>query len=111
MSLITRITVVAACAVILVPFRAHAQTPAPAKDTVVAHKADSAAAKDSAATDDNVDLSTLTGFYEIVPGKGLTITLENGTLFGAPSTGEKKKLIYKSGLAFTVEGTKMTLSF
>jgi hypothetical protein len=105
MSLFTRIIVVAACAV-LVPASAHAQNPAPTPTTTdtAAHKTD------SAATDD-IDKSTLTGFYEVAPGRGLTITLEKDTLYGAPSSGEKRKLIYQSGLAFAVEGTKMTLTF
>ena len=107
MSLASRITVIAACAVILVPALVHAQDPAPPRDTV-ASKVDSAATTDSTNT---VDKSTLTGFYEIVPGRGLTISLEKDTLYGAPSSGEKKKLIYQSGLSFAVEGTKMTLTF
>jgi hypothetical protein len=105
MSLLTRINVVAAaCAIILAPALAYAQDPAPAKDTV-AQKADSAAITDT------IDKSTLTGFYEVAPGRGLTITVEKDTLYGAPSSGEKRKLIYQSGLAYAVEGTKMTLTF
>ena len=108
MSLLTRLTVVAASTVILLPFSAKAQDPAPPKDTVT-QKTDSTAPKtDSTAA---VDKSLLTGFYEIMPGRGLTITLEKDELYGAPSSGEKKKLIYQSGLAFAVEGTKMTLTF
>ena len=104
MALRTRLSVIAVCAVILVPFSVHAQDPAPPKDTA-AKKAD------SAATTETVDMSLLTGFYEIVPGRGLTITLEKDQLYGAPSSGEKRKLIFTSGLAFAVEGTKMTLTF
>ena len=108
MSLITRLTVVAAIAVILVPSFARAQDPAPPRDTVT-QKTDSVAPKPDSAAD--VDKSLLTGFYEIMPGRGLTITLEKNELYGAPSSGEKRKLIYQSGLAFAVEGTKMTLTF
>lgn len=104
MSLVTRITIVAACAVFLAPAAARAQDPAPPKDTVT-QKADSAAATDT------IDKSTLTGFYELAPGRGLTITLEKDTLYGSPSSGEKRRLNYQSGLAFGVEGTKMTLTF
>ena len=103
MSQITRLIVVA-CALILVPAVSHAQNPAPPKDTV-------SQKTDSAATTDTIDKSTLTGFYEVAPGRGLTITLEKDTLYGAPSSGEKRKLIYQSGLAFLVDGTKMTLTF
>lgn len=105
MSPLTRISAVAAFAVFLSPALARAQDSAPAKDTA-AQKADSAAP-----ATDAIDKSTLTGFYEVAPGRGLTITLEKDELYGAPSTGEKKKLIYQSGLAFGVEGTKMTLTF
>ena len=104
MSQITRLTVVVACALILAPAISHAQNPAPPKDTV-------AQKSDSAATTDTIDKSTLTGFYEVAPGRGLTITLEKDTLYGAPSSGEKRKLIYQSGLAFLVDGTKMMLTF
>ena len=109
MSLLTRLSVVAATAVILGPISVKAQNPAPPKDTAITQKTDSAASKtDSTAA---VDKSLLTGFYEIMPGRGLTITLEKDELYGAPSSGEKKKLIYQSGLLFAVEGTKMTLTF
>lgn len=107
MSLLTRITAVAAFAAIFAPAIARAQDPAPAKDTV-APKADSAAA---ATTTDTVDKTTLTGFYELAPGRELAITLEKGELYGAPPNAEKKKLIYQSGLAYAVDGTKMTLTF
>lgn len=104
MPLFTRITLVAACAVVLVPALARAQNPAPPKDTA-AQKADSAAPADT------IDKSALIGFYEVAEGRGLTITLDKDTLYGAPSSGEKRRLIYQSGLAFSVEGTKMTLTF
>ena len=104
MSLVNRIALIIACALVLIPASARAQDLAPPKDTA-AQKTDSAAPADS------VDRSLLTGFYELAPGRGLTITLEKGELYGAPSSGEKRKLIYQSGLAFLVEGTKMTLTF
>ena len=104
MSPFSRLAVVAACTVMLAPFAARAQDPAPPKDTTTK-------GADSAATADTIDKSTLTGFYEIAPGRGLTITLEKDTLYGAPSSGEKRKLIYQSGMAFLVDGTKMTLTF
>ena len=104
MSILTRITIVAACAFFLLPALARGQDPAPAKDSVALNA-------DSAATHDTIDKSTLTGFYELAPGRGLTITLEKDTLYGAPSSGEKRRLNYQSGLAFGVEGTKMTLTF
>jgi len=105
MSLFTRLAFVVICAVVVVPVSAHAQNPAPAKDTA-AQKPDSAAP-----AADTIDKSLLTGFYEIADGRGLTITLDKDQLYGAPSSGEKRKLIYQSGLAFAVEGTKMTLTF
>ena len=99
---VSRIALVAICSIVFVPFSARAQNPA---DTA-AKKPDSAAAADN-----TIDRSLLTGFYEIAPGRGLTISLEKDELYGAPSSGEKRKLIYQSGLAFLVEGTKMTLTF
>ena len=104
MTLVTRILNVTACAV-LVPASSRAQDPAPPKDTVT-QKTDSAIAADT-----TIDKSLLTGFYEIMDGRGLTITLEKDTLYGAPSSGQKRRLIYQSGLAFAVDGTKMTLTF
>ena len=86
----------------LLPTAARAQQ----QDTVKREAA--AATVDSAAT---VDLDALTGFYEIAPGRGLTITTDKGSLYGQPSTGEKRKLIHQSGTAFAVDGTKMTLTF
>ena len=105
MSLITRFSFVVALA--LVPFSARAQATTPT-DTAP-KKADSAAATTS--TTDAIDKSTLVGFYEIMPGRGLTITLEKDELYGAPSSGEKRKLIYQSGYAFLVDGTKIMLTF
>ena len=105
MYLLTRLTVAAVCAVLVIPSLAHAQDPAaPPKDTATKKP-------DSAATAAAVDKSLLTGFYEIEAGRGLTITLEKDTLYGAPPNGQKRKLIYQSGLAFAVDGTKMTLTF
>ena len=105
MPFLARITVVVV-ALFLIPVSTRAQEPAaPPKDTI-------AKKVESAAVANTVDLSLLTGFYEIAPGRGLTITLEkDNTLYGAPSSGEKRKLIYQSGLAFLVDGTKMTLTF
>jgi hypothetical protein len=102
---VARLTLVAICSLVFVPVAAHAQNPAPPADSAAAKKPDSAAATET------VDKSLLTGFYEIAPGRGLTITLDKDELYGAPSSGEKRKLIYQSGLAFLVEGTKMTLTF
>jgi len=101
---VSRIALVAICSIVFVPFSARAQNPAPPTDSA-AKKPDSAAAAETP------DKSLLTGFYEIAPGRGLTITLDKDELYGAPSSGEKRKLIYQSGLAFLVEGTKMTLTF
>ena len=103
MSPFTRLATVVALA--LVPAIVQAQDPAPAKDTTIP-KADSAAP-----AADALDKSTLTGFYELAPGRGLTITLDKDQLYGEPSSGEKRKLIYQSGTAFAVDGTKMTLTF
>ena len=105
MKYVTRLALVAICSLVFSPLAAHAQNPAPPVDSAAAKKPDSAAAAET------VDKSLLTGFYEVAPGRGLTITLEKDDLYGAPSSGEKRKLIYQSGLAFAVEGTKMTLTF
>jgi len=99
MSLMFRTILVAAVAAIVLPAAARAQDS-------TAKKTDSAAT-----TPKTTDLSVLTGFYEVAPGRGLTITLEKDTLYGAPSSGEKKKLIPQSELTFAVDGTKMTLIF
>ena len=104
MSLRLRIVLAAAIAAFVIPRSSFSQesTPAAAKkpDTAVV------AAPIAAA-----DLEALTGFYEIMSGRGLTITLEKGSLYGAPSNGEKRKLTHQTGTAYAVEGTAMTLTF
>ena len=90
-------------AAVLIPIAGRAQEATQSRDTLM-QKADSAAQAP-------VDLEALTGFYEIAPGRGLTISVDKGTLYGQPSSGEKRKLVHQSGTLFAVDGTKMTLTF
>ena len=106
MSLLARIAFVTIVSLVLAPASTYAQTAAPVTTDTSAKKTDSTAQAESA-----VDKSMLTGFYEIMQGRGLTISLEKDELYGQPTNGEKRKLIYQSGLAFLVDGTKMTLTF
>lgn len=53
----------------------------------------------------------LVGFYELAPGRGLTITLEGGSLYGATSSGSRRKLALASGTTYAVEGSPMTVTF
>ena len=53
----------------------------------------------------------LVGFYELAPGRGLTVTLEGGSLYGATSSGGKRKLALASGTTYAVEGSPMTVTF
>jgi hypothetical protein len=107
MSLI-RLTLVAAAAALL-PAAAHAQQPqpAPARDSAVVTPA-GAAADTLKAVDEPL---VLAGFYALDAVRGITVTLENDVLYGAPSTGEKRQLLHKYGTTYNVEGTQMLLTF
>lgn len=58
-------------------------------------------------------LETFTGFYEAGNGRGITITLEDGKLYGQPSTDSRRELLFREGTTFLVAGTQrpMTLTF
>jgi D-alanyl-D-alanine carboxypeptidase len=48
-------------------------------------------------------LEAFTGFYEgLRLGRGITITLENGTLYGEPTGGNKGPLVLKEGTTFYI---------
>jgi hypothetical protein len=58
-------------------------------------------------------LETLTGFYEAREGRGITVTVENGKLYGEPTGNPKRELALQSGTTFRVAGTSspMTVTF
>ena len=56
-------------------------------------------------------LDALVGEYELVPGRTLTITLENGRLHGQTTGGAKLPLTHESGTTFSVVGRPITLTF
>jgi hypothetical protein len=106
MSLLTRLSLVAAVAALL-PTLAQAQQsqPAPAKDSVAA----AAAPVDTMKVVD--EPLVLAGFYEMNAGRGITVSLENDKLYGTPSNGEKRELLHKYGTTYAVDGTQMTVTF
>ena len=59
------------------------------------------------------NLERLAGFYEAREGRGITITVENGKLYGEPTGNPKRELTLQSGTTFTVAGTSspMTVTF
>ena len=57
------------------------------------------------------NLESLTGEYELAPGRTLAITLEGGTLYGQPGDGPKRTLALVSGTTFSVSDTPMTVTF
>jgi hypothetical protein len=105
---LTRLALVAAAAALL-PAAAQAQQPqpAPARDSAVVTPA--GAAVDTMKVVD--EPLVLAGFYEREAGRGITVTLENDVLYGAPSNGEKRQLIHKYGTTYNVEGTPMMVTF
>ena len=56
-------------------------------------------------------IASLVGFYEGRPGRGFTVTLENGALHAQPTGGNKVKLALTSGTTYAVGGTGVTVSF
>lgn len=65
-----------------------------------------------AATAVPAGLEGLAGFYEGRPGRGFTITLVDGTLYGeVTGNAGKRKLVRQSGTTWTVEGAAMTMTF
>jgi hypothetical protein len=49
------------------------------------------------------------GFYEGRPGRGVAVTLEDGTLYAQPTDNDKQKLVLQSGTTFTV-GSMMSVT-
>lgn len=98
---LTRLSLGAAFAAALaLPFTsAEAQPPAPAP------------AAPSAPTDPAPKLETLVGDYELTVGRVMTITLENGVLYGHPTGGEKRALPHLAGATFGVENSPATVTF
>ena len=60
-----------------------------------------------------VALEALTGFYEAQGGRGITIAVENGKLYGEPTGNPRRELVLQSGTTYTVAGTEspMTVTF
>ena len=68
----------------------------------------------AAATDvaeQTLPLDAFTGEYELAPGRTLSITLANGTLYGQPPGGERRTLVHTSGTTFSAAGSGITLTF
>jgi D-alanyl-D-alanine carboxypeptidase len=66
------------------------------------------------AKDAGAGLEGLVGFYEGARlGRGITITLENGMLYGEPTGSEKRPLVLQSGTTYYVgrEGSPLTVTF
>lgn len=61
----------------------------------------------------SADPEALVGFYEATPGQGITISLEDGTLYGEPTGQSKAQLVPQSGTTYFVghEGAPVTVSF
>ena len=56
-------------------------------------------------------LTKFVGFYEGRPGRGFTITLEDGTLYGQPTGNTKAELVLQSGTTYAVRDGRATLTF
>ena len=67
----------------------------------------------SSATPAAPSLEALTGFYEAQAGRGITIVVENGKLYGEPTGNPRRELVLQSGTTYTVVGTSspMTVTF
>ena len=51
-------------------------------------------------------LETFAGFYDAGNGNGITVTVEDGKLYGGPTADRKRELLFQSGTTFTVSGTQ-----
>jgi hypothetical protein len=58
-------------------------------------------------------LESLAGFYEAQAGRGITIIVENGKLYGEPTGNPRRELVLQSGTTYSVAGTEspMTVTF
>lgn len=73
-----------------------------------------AAEEESAPEDASAGPEALVGFYEGArPGRGIAITLKDGTLFGEPTGSQKQPLVLESGTTYSVgrEGAPVTVTF
>jgi CubicO group peptidase (beta-lactamase class C family) len=79
-------------------------------EPATAERSDSDPSKASPA---RADLEALTGFYEAREGRGITVTVENGKLYGEPTGNAKRELVLQSGTTYTVAGqsSSVTLKF
>jgi hypothetical protein len=75
---------------------AAGQTPAPAPAPAPAEAPAAAPAEPAP------PLENLTGDYEIAPGRTVTITLEDGRLYGQPAGSAKLPLVHLTGATFAV---------
>ena len=58
-----------------------------------------------------VKLETFLGFYEAMPGRGITVTVDKDVLVATATNGEGVRFIRKSSTTFDVEGKEITVSF
>ena len=58
-------------------------------------------------------LRALAGFYEGRPGRGVTVTLNNGTLYAEPTGSQRARLVPQKGTTYYVgrEGALVTVTF
>ena len=57
-----------------------------------------------------VELEALTGFCEAREGRGITVTVENGKLYGEPTGNPKRELVFQSGTTYTVTGASSSVT-
>ena len=51
------------------------------------------------------------GFYEGRPGRGFTVSLENGTLYAEPTDNTRQRLVLQSGTTYAIGSTGSTMTF
>lgn len=57
-------------------------------------------------------LESLTGEYEVAPGRHLAVSIENGQLYGTPPDGQRRSLTHVSGTTYSAgDGSGVTLTF
>lgn len=58
-------------------------------------------------------LDALAGFYEARAGRGITVTVQNGKLYGEPTGNPRRELVLQSGTTYTVAGqsSSVTVTF
>lgn len=55
-------------------------------------------------------LDGMVGEYEMVPGRSIVVTLEEGKLHGQPTNNPKRPLAHVSGTTFAVEGAQAQIT-